>query len=114
MIRLGDPTQNLTIPAGTNRTLRLANLRDEDKVRELIRKNIAGLTTILPGTPRGIRVFRMGQAMIPFAREADVMVEAKGKEHALVPLGIKLQATGNLPGVAKRYGGSEWLRSSTR
>jgi hypothetical protein len=32
VIRLGDPTQNLTIPADTNRTLRLANLHDAGKV----------------------------------------------------------------------------------
>ena len=31
VIRLGYPTQNLTIPASTNRTLRLANLPDVDK-----------------------------------------------------------------------------------
>jgi UV DNA damage endonuclease len=68
MVRLGYPTQNLTIPAGTNRTLRLANLRDKDKVRGLVRENIAGLKTILPwNAAHGIWLFRMGQAMIPFA-----------------------------------------------
>src|SRR5919112_4491026 len=72
MIRLGYPTQNLTIPAGTNRTLRLANLRDKDKVRGLVRENIAGLTTILPwNAARGVWLFRMGQAMIPFASHPD-------------------------------------------
>src|SRR5919112_3669954 len=72
MIRLGYPTQNLTIPAGTNRTLRLANLRDKDKVRVLVRENIAGLTRILPwNAARGVWLFRMGQAMIPFASHPD-------------------------------------------
>ena len=72
MIRLGYPTQNLTIPAGTNRTLRLANLRDKDKVRGLVRENIAGLTTILPwNAARGIWLFRIGQAIIPFASHPD-------------------------------------------
>ncbi len=72
MVRLGYPTQNLTIPAGTNRTLRLANLRDKDKVRGLVRENIAGLTKILPwNAKRGIWLFRMGQAMIPFASHPD-------------------------------------------
>ena len=72
MIRLGYPTKNLTIPAGTNRTLRLANLRDKDKVRGLVRENIAGLTTILPwNAARDIWLFRMGQAMIPFASHPD-------------------------------------------
>ena len=72
MIRLGYPTKNLTIPAGTNRTLRLANLRDKDKVRGLVRENIAGLTAILPwNAARDIWLFRMGQAMIPFASHPD-------------------------------------------
>jgi UV DNA damage endonuclease len=72
MVRLGYPTQNLTIPAGTNRTLRLANLRDKDKVRGLVRENIASLTTILPwNAARGIWLFRIGQAIIPFASHPD-------------------------------------------
>ena len=68
MIHLGYPTQNLTIPAGTNRTLRLANLQDADKVRALIRENLAGLETIIWwNATHGIPLFRMGQALIPFA-----------------------------------------------
>jgi hypothetical protein len=51
VIRLGYPTQNLTIPASANRTLRLAALD---------------------------------------GREADVMFEAKGKEHALAPMGVEI------------------------
>src|SRR4028118_480188 len=72
MIRLGYPTQNLTLPAGTNRTLRLANLFDKDKVRGLVRENIAGLIKILPwNAERNIRLFRMGQALVPFASHPD-------------------------------------------
>ncbi len=68
MIRLGYPTQNLTIPAWTNRTCRLASLHDAEKVRTLIRENIEGLKTILRwNAGREIQLFRMGQAMIPFA-----------------------------------------------
>ena len=68
MVRLGYPTQNLTIPAGTNRTLRLANLHDADKVRGLIRENLAGLGTIIRwNADHGVPLFRMGQALIPFA-----------------------------------------------
>lgn len=68
MIRLGYPTQNLTIPAGTNRTCRLASLADTEKVRGLVRANIAGLVGILRwNAERGISLFRMGQAMVPFA-----------------------------------------------
>ncbi|MCA1731540.1 MAG: UV DNA damage repair endonuclease UvsE [Actinobacteria bacterium] len=68
MIRLGYPTQNLTIPAGTNRSLRLANLQHVDKVRDLIRENLADLETILRwNAGHGILLFRMGQGLIPFA-----------------------------------------------
>jgi UV DNA damage endonuclease len=91
MIRLGYPTQSLTIPAGTNRTLRLANLRDKDKVRELVRKNIAGLARILPwNAARGIWLFRMGQAMIPFASHPDFPYNWQ-REH-----GAELQQAGKL------------------
>ena len=68
MIRLGYPTQNLTIPASTNRTLRLASLADADKLRRLVRENIADLGVILRwNAEHGIELFRMGQGLIPFA-----------------------------------------------
>lgn len=68
MIRLGYPTQNLTIPAGTNRTLRLANLQNEEKLKTLIRKNIGGLKEIIAwNAAHGVDLFRMGQSLIPFA-----------------------------------------------
>ncbi len=91
MVYLGYPTQNLTIPAGTNRSLRLANLRDKDKVRRLVRENIAGLTTILPwNAARGIWLFRMGQAMIPFASHPDFPYDWE-EEH-----GAELRQAGKL------------------
>lgn len=68
MIRLGYPAQNLTIPATTNRTLRLANLADAERVRGLVRENISGLKTILRwNADHGVGLFRMGQSLIPFA-----------------------------------------------
>jgi UV DNA damage endonuclease len=68
VIRLGYPTQNLAIPASTNRTLRLTNVTDVDRVRALVRENIADLKTILRwNAERGIGLFRMGQNLIPFA-----------------------------------------------
>jgi UV DNA damage endonuclease len=68
VIRLGYPTQNLTIPASTNRTLRLASLSDVEKVRRLVRENIAGLKTILRwNAEHGVGLFQMGQSLIPFA-----------------------------------------------
>jgi UV DNA damage endonuclease len=68
VIRLGYPTQNLTIPASTNRTLRLANLTDAEKLAGLVRENIADLKTILRwNAEHGVGLFRMGQNLIPFA-----------------------------------------------
>lgn len=68
MIRLGYPTQNLTIPASTNRTMRLASLRDHERLREIVRENIAGMETILRwNAEHGVGLFRMGQNLIPFA-----------------------------------------------
>jgi UV DNA damage endonuclease len=68
VIRLGYPAQNLTIPATTNRTLRLASIPDVEKLRGLVRGNIADLRAILKwNAERGIPLFRMGQDLIPFA-----------------------------------------------
>ena len=68
VIQLGYPTQNLTIPASTNRTLRLASLGDAEKVRALVWENLLALETILRwNAGHGIRLFRMGQSLVPFA-----------------------------------------------
>jgi UV DNA damage endonuclease len=68
VIRLGFPAQNLTIPASTNRTLRLSNLGDAEKVRALVWENLLGLETILQwNAEHGVKLFRMGQSLIPFA-----------------------------------------------
>ena len=68
VIRLGYPTQNLTIPASTNRTLRLANLSDVEKLKGLVRENISDLKRILRwNSDHGVELFRMGQNLIPFA-----------------------------------------------
>jgi UV DNA damage endonuclease len=68
VIRLGYPAQNLTIPATTNRTLRLASISDVEKLQGLVRGNIADLRAILRwNAERGIPLFRMGQDLIPFA-----------------------------------------------
>ena len=68
MIRYGYPAQNLTLPATTNRTLRLSSLADAEKVRALVWENLLGLETIIRwNAERGICLFRMGQGLIPFA-----------------------------------------------
>ena len=68
MIRLGYPAQNLTIPATTNHTLRLASLPDVEKVRALVWENLLETETILRwNAEQGVSLFRMGQSLIPFA-----------------------------------------------
>jgi UV DNA damage endonuclease len=99
MIRLGYPAQNLTIPATTNRTLRLASLKDEEKLQRIVRENISGLETILRwNAERGIGLFRMGQGLIPFAShpafpydwEAEHGDELRGVGELARGLGIRL------------------------
>ena len=68
MIRLGYPAQNLTISETTNRTLRMASLRDVERPKSIVRENIAGLKNILRwNAERGIGLFRIGQDLVPFA-----------------------------------------------
>ena len=72
MVRVGYPAQNLTIPASTNRTLRLAGLSDKDKVRGIVRENVGGLRRILSwNADHDIRLFRIGQSLIPFVSHPD-------------------------------------------
>jgi UV DNA damage endonuclease len=68
MLRFGYPAQNLTLPATTNRTLRLASLADAEKTRAIVWENLLGLETIVRwNAQRGIGLFRIGQGLIPFA-----------------------------------------------
>jgi UV DNA damage endonuclease len=68
MIRLGYAAQNVTLPATTNRTLRLASLADAEKVRAVVWDNMLGLETILRwNAEQGIALFRIGSSLIPFA-----------------------------------------------
>jgi UV DNA damage endonuclease len=99
VIRLGYPAQNLTIPASTNRTLRLANLGDVEKVRALVWENLLGLETILRwNAEHGVYLFRMGQSLIPFAShpafpydwEAEHRDDLRGIGELALSLGIRL------------------------
>jgi UV DNA damage endonuclease len=99
VIRLGYPAQNLTIPATTNRTLRLASISDMEKLRGLVRGNIADLRSILRwNAERGIPLFRMGQDLIPFPShpafpydwEAEHGEELRGVGALARDLGIRL------------------------
>lgn len=91
MIRLGYATQNLTIPATTNRTLRLSNLQNAEKVRGLVRENVAALHDILRwNAEHEVGMFRLGQSLIPFASHPDFPYDWQ-EEH-----GEELRAAGEL------------------
>lgn len=99
MIRLGYPAQNLTIPASTNRTLRLANLGDAEKVRALVWENLLGLETILRwNAEHDVNLFRIGQSLIPLAShpsfpydwEAEHGEDLRGIGELARSLGIRL------------------------
>jgi UV DNA damage endonuclease len=99
VIRLGYPAQNLTIPATTNRTLRLASVSDVEKLQELVRMNIADLRAILRWNAEcGIPLFRLGQDVIPFAShpafsydwEVEHGEELRGVGELARDLGIRL------------------------
>ncbi len=68
MIRLGYAAQNMTIPATTNHSLRLAGVRDVEKVRGLVWENLLALETIVRwNAEHGVALFRIGQGLVPFA-----------------------------------------------
>jgi UV DNA damage endonuclease len=99
VIRLGYPAQNLTLPATTNRTLRLASVPNVEKLQGLVRGNIDDLRTILRwNAEHGISLFRMGQDLIPFAShpafpydwEAEHGEELRGIGALARDLGIRL------------------------
>jgi UV DNA damage endonuclease len=92
VLRLGYPAQNLTLPATTNSTLRLASVSDVEKLQRLVRGNTADLRAILRwNAEHGIPLFRMGQDVIPFASHPAFTFEAKGKERALAPLVVEIE-----------------------
>jgi UV DNA damage endonuclease len=89
----------LTIPATTNRKLRLASVSDVEKLQGLVRGNIADLRAILRwNAEREIPLFRMGQDLIPFAShpafpydwEAEHGEELRGVGELARDLGIRL------------------------
>jgi UV DNA damage endonuclease len=99
MIRLGYPAQNLTIPATTNRTMRLASVSNVEKLKGLVRENVSDLEAILRwNAGRGVALFRIGQNLIPFAShpafpydwEAEYGEELRGVGELARGLGIRL------------------------
>ncbi len=69
---LGYVGQNLTLGLTTGRTLRLANVRDEERLAGVIAANIANLEAILAwNVARDVRFFRIASSFIPFASHPD-------------------------------------------
>ncbi len=65
---LGYVGQNLSLGLTTGRTLRLANLSNEERLAEVITANLENLEAILRwNVARDIRFFRIGSSLIPFA-----------------------------------------------
>jgi UV DNA damage endonuclease len=65
---LGYVGQNLGLGLTTGRTLRLANLANEERLTDVIAANLANLETILAwNVAHDIRLFRIASGLIPFA-----------------------------------------------
>lgn len=119
----------MAIPAGTNRTLRLANLHDVEKLKTLIQENIAGLKEIIRwNAEHEVGLFRMGQSLIPFSshpafpydwrkeheddlNEAGALAHAAGIRLSMHP-GQYIQPSSLKPDVVQRS--LEELRASAR
>lgn len=72
---LGYACQNVSIPATTGRTLRLASL-SPGRLREVISQNLESLMRILRwNTDRGIHFFRISSDMIPFASHPEFCLD---------------------------------------
>ena len=96
MIRVGYAAQNLTIPATTNRTLRLASLSNADKVRSLVQANLEALRSIITWNAlHGVALFRIGQSLIPFASHRQFPYDWQ-REHAgeLADIGVLARSHG--------------------
>ncbi len=88
-LRFGYPCQNLTINASTNHTLRLASLRDDEKLRLVIAQNFADLGRMMRWkADNGWALLRIGQNLIPFASHPAFPYDwAKAHEAELKRLG---------------------------
>ncbi len=67
-IRFGYPCQNETLSATTNRGIKLASIKDVERIRDKIQDNLNDLERMLLwNRGAGIHLFRIGQHLIPFA-----------------------------------------------
>ena len=67
-IRFGYPCQNETLSATTNRGIKLASIKDVERIRDKVHDNLNDLERMLLwNRDAGIHLFRIGQHLIPFA-----------------------------------------------
>jgi len=67
-IRFGYPCQNETLSATTNRGIKLASIKDVERIRDKVQDNLNDLERMLLwNRDAGIHLFRIGQHLIPFA-----------------------------------------------
>ena len=72
MLRLGYACMNLTLGLTTNHTTRLAMIGDAERMRGLVRENLASIPPILAwNAAAGYRLFRIGSSLVPFASHPD-------------------------------------------
>lgn len=75
-IRFGYPCQNETLSATTNRSIKLASIGDIERIQGKIQDNLNDLEQMLLwNIDAGIRLFRIGQHLIPFASHTDFPYE---------------------------------------
>jgi UV DNA damage endonuclease len=73
---LGYVGQNLSLCVTTGRTLRLANVANEERLAGVIAANLAALETILAWNVRhGIGLFRIASSFVPFASHPDFALD---------------------------------------
>ena len=73
---LGYVGQNLSLGLTTGRTLRLANLANEERLTAAIAANLADLDAILKwNVAHDIRFFRIASSLIPFASHPDFPID---------------------------------------
>ncbi len=73
---LGYVGQNLSLGLTTGRTLRLANLANEERLTAVIAANLADLGAILTwNVAHDIRFFRIASSLIPFASHPDFPID---------------------------------------
>ena len=73
---LGYVGQNLSLGLTTGRTLRLANLANEERLTAAIAANLADLEAILEwNVAHGVRFFRIASSLIPFASHPDFRLD---------------------------------------